>query len=80
MLPLDRERETSSMSSIHPGIRRSISSPKQLANIKERDRLECNVCQLPLQRKMLLQNHAVSSRCHLLTPGVMRLHGVRMSV
>ena len=31
---------------------------KHLANINERDRLECKVCQMPLKNKMDLQNHA----------------------
>jgi hypothetical protein len=31
---------------------------KHLANIKEGDRLECKVCQMPLQNKMQVQSHA----------------------
>jgi hypothetical protein len=31
---------------------------KHLVNIKEGDRLECKVCQMPLRNKMFLQNHA----------------------
>jgi hypothetical protein len=31
---------------------------KHLANIKEGDRLECNVCQMRLQHKMDVQSHA----------------------
>jgi hypothetical protein len=31
---------------------------KHLAHIKEGDRLECKVCQMPLQHKQHLQNHA----------------------
>jgi hypothetical protein len=33
---------------------------KHLTNIKEGDRIECKVCQMSLQRKMHLQNHAES--------------------
>ena len=32
---------------------------KHLANIRERDRIECKVCLMPLKHKMHLQNHAV---------------------
>jgi hypothetical protein len=31
---------------------------KHLRHIRDRDRLECKVCQMPLQHKMHLQNHA----------------------
>jgi hypothetical protein len=33
---------------------------KHLSNIKDGDQIECNVCRMPLQHKMHLQNHAES--------------------